>query len=89
MDEGIARSFARIEFQLDQLGIKMDRYGERIAEHAVRLGHVEDDVKELQAAKTADVRQGMTLRAGITVALFGATTSGLVSFLVTLANKGG
>lgn len=89
MDESVARSFGRIEAQLDQVLVQVGRYGERLAEHGVRLGHVEAAVEELKRSKGEDVRQGMTLRTGLTVAAFSVMSSGLVGWLVPIITKGG
>lgn len=89
MDEYVAHSFGRIEAQLGQVLGELRMYGERTAEHGVRLGHVEDDVRELQNSKSDDVRQGVTLRAALAVGLFTVTSSGVASYVVALLTKGG
>ncbi len=90
MDEFAARSFGRIEAQLDQVLGKLDRHGERLAEHGVRLAHVEADVEELKTVNHDGVRQGMTFRTGLSVALLGAGTSGVIGLVLNLINsKGG
>jgi hypothetical protein len=85
-EPGIAASLHRVENLAERILDKVDAHGQVLAAHAVRLDHVEDDVRELKSADAAEVRQGMTFRAALAVALLGAATSSALSVVITLAS---
>lgn len=75
MDDGTAHAFGRVEGKLDRLADRLDGIGQKVAEHGVRLDHVEDDVEELKNHRTADQRQGVSFRAALTASLITAAVS--------------
>ena len=82
MDDGTAHAFGRVEGKLDRVADRLDAVGQKVAEHGVRLDHVEGQVGELKSARTADQRHGITVRGSILVGLTTVVASGLVTTLV-------
>lgn len=75
MDDGTAHAFGRIEGKLDRLFDEVSAQGRQLAEHGVRLDHVEGDVDELKKHRTTDQRQGVSFRAALLVGLCTAAAS--------------
>lgn len=75
MDPATATVLGRIEDKLDDVNDKVERYGQQLARHDVRIEHVEDHVKGLQGDRTHDQRQGVSVRAALIVGLCTVLTS--------------
>lgn len=87
MDDAVAIVLGRIEGKVDQLFTEMSAQGRQLAEHGVRLTHVEDEVDELKVRNQADDRHGITVRGSILVGLCTVVASGAVTSLVTVLVK--
>lgn len=87
MDDGTAHAFGRIEGKLDRLFDEVSSQGRTLAEHGIRLAHVEDDVEDLKTRNTADDRHGITVRGSIFVGLCTVVASGILTSLVTVLVK--
>lgn len=48
MDDALSHAFGRVEGKLDRLFDEVSTQGRTLAEHGIRLAHVEGDVEELK-----------------------------------------
>jgi hypothetical protein len=87
VDDGTAHAFGRVEGKLDRVADRIDGLAQKVAEHGVRLTHVEGQVGELKSAATADQRHGITVRGSILVGLTTVVASGAVTSLVNLFTR--
>ncbi|MDF2968355.1 MAG: putative rane protein [Nocardioidaceae bacterium] len=86
MDDQLAHGLGRIEGKLDRIDDKLDSHAVQLAQHGVRLDRVERDVGDLKADTTHSVRQGMTVRGALLVAISGAGVSTVLGLLIQLLN---
>lgn len=89
MDDGTAHAFGRVEGKLDRLFDEVSSQGRTLAEHGVRLAHVEGEVGELKTRNNVDDRHGITVRGSILVGLCTVVASGAITSLVAVLGKVG
>lgn len=80
----VERLFGRIEKQLDTIDGKLDRHSETIAEHGVRIGRAEDDIRVLRDERMGETNQRITLRQLLIVAVLTTLGGGGVTLLANL-----